>query len=140
MRLTRPPDKVINHTVAVLERKPALNLVYGEVRSHLPAIPGELERLDVCFERDRRVRFSIFYFSGPGLPQPFCYLRGFSQGQGALRPEDLSKGVDCEVGQLTEFVEDPFSAMAAGFEPEEGEMRVLTDPEVNSGAAEMSYL
>ena len=81
-----------------------------------------------------------FSFQAQDCRNSFGYLSGFPQGQGALRPEDLSKGVDCEVGQLTEFVEDPFSAMAAGFEPEEGEMRVLTDPEVNSGAAEMSYL
>ena len=77
-----------------------------------------------------------FSFQAQDCRNSFGYLSGFPQGQGALRPEDLSKGVDCEVGQLTEFVEDPFSAMVAGFVQEEGD-EDFDGSRCDSGAMEM---
>ena len=58
--------------------------------------------------------------------------------RGVLITQNVSKSVECEVGQVAEFVDDAFRPVLAGGQEDPGEVGVFLVPEVDGGAMQAS--
>jgi len=59
-------------------------------------------------------------------------------GGGIFVTEEVSKSVDCQVGEVGELVEETIGLLLPGGEEGAGEVGVLAGPEVNSGPVDAS--
>ncbi len=101
-------------------------------------------------ESDFRVDFVEFFLfrsslalSGAlGFDEFHDFHGGFetSGGGGVFITQQVSKSVDCEVGEIGELVEEAVGFLLAGVEEGAGEVRVLTGPEVDGGPVDAGFL